>query len=231
VYNSTEIGFPDDPNMITPIERISNNSNEKSFKLLGVLLDEHLSFKYHIDMLCAKLSKSLYCLSRVKHFIDQESLKKLYYSMIHSNLAYGINIYGCVNSTTLDKLRKKQKQAIRTLCNANYRAHTAPLFREMKILPLDQLIIYSNIKFMHSFIHKKLPLSFNNTWQTNEERNPVRILRNINDLFIPAHRVEFVKRLPLFSFPATWNNAPGNKYNPRPSVYMNEVKTYLLSLL
>jgi hypothetical protein len=151
--------------------------------------------------------------------------------MIHSNLAYVINIYGCANSTTLDKLRKKQKQAIRTLCNANYRAHTAPLFREMKILPLDQLIIYSNIKFMHSFIHKKLPLSFNNTWQTNEERNPVRVLRNINDLFIPAHRVEFVKRLPLFSFPATWNNAPGNKYNPRPSVYMNEVKTYLLSLL
>ncbi len=56
-------------------------------------------------------------------------------------------------------------------------------------------------------------------------------LRNINDLFIPAHRVEFVKRLPLFSFPAKWNNAPGNKYNPRPSVYMNEVENYLQSML
>jgi hypothetical protein len=231
VYNSTEIGLPDDPNMITPIERISNSCNEKCFKLLGILLDEHLSFKYHIDMLCSKLSKSLYCLNRVKNFIDQESLKKLYYSMIHSNIAYGINVYGCANTTTLEKLRKKQKQAIRTICNANYRAHTAPLFREQKILPLDQLITYSNIKFMHSFVHKKLPLSFNYTWQTNEERNPVRVLRNINDLYIPAHRVEFVKRLPLFSFPAKWNNAPGDKSNPRTPVYMNEVKNYLLSLL
>jgi hypothetical protein len=69
---------------------------------------------------------------------------------------------------------------------------------------------------MHSFIHKKLRFSFNNTWQTNEERNPVRVPCNIvNDLFTPAHRVEFVKRLPLFSFPAKGSNAPGNKYNPR----------------
>jgi hypothetical protein len=84
---------------------------------------------------------------------------------------------------------------------------------------------------MHSFVHKKLPLSFNNTWQTNEDRNPVRVLRNINDLYIPAHRVEFVRRLPLFSFPAKWNKAPGDKFNPRTSLYVKEVKNHLLSLL
>jgi hypothetical protein len=77
---------------------------------------------------------------------------------------------------------------------------------------------------MHIFVHKKLPLSFNNTWQTNEDRNPVRVLRNINDLYIPAHRVEFVRRLPLFSFPAKWNKAPGDKFNPRTSLYVKEVK-------
>jgi hypothetical protein len=63
VYNSTEIVLPDDPNMITPIDRISNSNNEKCFKLLGILLNEHLSFKNHVDMLCSKLSKSLFCLN------------------------------------------------------------------------------------------------------------------------------------------------------------------------
>ena len=84
---------------------------------------------------------------------------------------------------------------------------------------------------MHIFVHKKLPLSFNNTWQTNEDRNPVRVLRNINDLYIPAHRIEFVRKLPLFSFPAKWNKAPGDKFNPRTSLYVKEVKNHLLSLL
>ena len=66
---------------------------------------------------------------------------------------------------------------------------------------------------MHSFHFKKLPHSFANKWITNIERNPGRQLRNADDLFIPPHRVDFVKRLPLFSFPLTWNNAPGNKQN------------------
>ncbi len=44
VYNCTELGLPNDPNLITPIERISFDNPESSFKLLGVLFDEFLSF-------------------------------------------------------------------------------------------------------------------------------------------------------------------------------------------
>jgi hypothetical protein len=231
VYNSTELGLPDDPALISPIDRISFNNAESSFKLLGVLFDEHLSFKPHIDMLCAKISKSLYCLSRVKNFVNQESLRKLYFSMIHSNLSYGISIYGCANTTNLEKLRKVQKKAIRIICNANYRAHTTPLFKDQKILPLDKLIEFSRIKFMHNFHFKQLPISFAETWITNATRNPDRILRNADDLYIPAHRVEFVRRLPLFSFPLAWNSAPGEKQNPRQHLYLKYLKTYMLNSL
>ena len=113
--------------------------------------------------------------------------------MIHSNLSYGINVSSSANSTTLEKLRKKQKQAIRIICNANYRAHTVLLFRGQSILPLDQLMTYSNIKFMHRYYFKQLPFSFTGVWQTNAERNPARQLRNVYDLYVPAHRVQFVK--------------------------------------
>jgi hypothetical protein len=76
---------------------------------------------------------------------------------------------------------KKQKQAIRIICNANYRAHTVRLFRGQNILPLDQLITYSTIKFMHSYHFKQLPFSFTGVWQTNAERNPAGQLRNAYD--------------------------------------------------
>ncbi len=74
-----------------------------------------------------------------------------------------------------------------------------------------------------------LPISFANTWMTNIERNPERTLRNANDLFIPPHRVEFVKRLPLYTLPLAWNNAPGDKLNPRQHLYLKELKSVLLS--
>jgi hypothetical protein len=128
VYNTNELGLPEDPALITPIEPIFKESQERSFKLLGVHFDEHLSFKHHIDILCTKLSKSMYCLNRVKNFVDKPSLLKLYYSMIHSNISYGINIYGCANSSNLEKIRQKQKQAIRIVCNAPYRARILRLY-------------------------------------------------------------------------------------------------------
>jgi len=151
--------------------------------------------------------------------------------MVHSNISYGINIYGCANSSNLEKIRKKQKQAIRIVCNAPYRAHTAPLFKELKILPLDQLIDYCRIKFMHCYHFNKLPLSFNEMWKTNRERNPERILRNADDLFVPAHRVEFVKRLPIIALPTAWNSAPGNRTNPVQHLYLKVLKSLLLAVV
>jgi hypothetical protein len=68
-------------------------------------------------------------------------------------------------------------------------------------------------------------------WITNKERNPGRILLNDHDLFLPAHRVEMVKRLPLFAFSTVWNNALGNKNYRKHHTNMRELKTLLLSSL
>ncbi len=63
-------------------------------------------------MLCTKISRSLSYLNCVKHFINAESLCKLYFVMVNSNLAYCINVYGCAYKTNLKNLAPKQKQAI-----------------------------------------------------------------------------------------------------------------------
>jgi len=225
MYNSTEIGLPDNPLLMLPLERIHNNGEETSFKLLGVHFDEYLSFDKHIMHLCSKISKSLYCINRVKNFIDLNSLKKLYFAMVHSHIAYCMNIYSCATKTNLNKLILKQKQAIRTICRAKYRDHTAPLFLNQKILPVEKLIIYYRVKFMHSYVHRNLPLSFSETWITNRERNPARLLRDADDIYIPPHRIELFKRMPLCTFPAAWNAVPIGKENPAKHLYLKELKS------
>ncbi len=47
---------------------------------------------------------------------------------------YCTSIYENANQTTLQKLEKIQKKAIRTISNAPFRAHTAPLFKHLQIL-------------------------------------------------------------------------------------------------
>jgi hypothetical protein len=72
VFNSNEPGVShSDPSLINKLERIHDNhavDKMRSFKLLGVFLDEHLSFSNHITHVCAKLSRSNFCLRRVANF-------------------------------------------------------------------------------------------------------------------------------------------------------------------
>ncbi len=84
-----------------------------------------------------------------------------------------INATGIFNEVTLftlikhrinNKPRIKQKEAVGVIANAGYRDHTTPLFAQLKILPIDQLIKLNNLKFMHSYFHNSLPFSFRNLW-------------------------------------------------------------------
>jgi hypothetical protein len=110
LFNTNEIGKPEDPSLIYEIKRIHNEGDEKNYKALGILLDEYLSFDDDISQLCAKISKSLYCINRIKNFVTKTALKMLYFAMIHSHIVYCINIYGCANLTSLQQLKIKQKE-------------------------------------------------------------------------------------------------------------------------
>jgi hypothetical protein len=228
-FNSNIIGTPDDPSKYFEIERIHNEGQTKNFKLLGILLDEHLSFQFHIDALCAKISKSLYIINRAKNLLPTSCLLTLYYALVHSHLNYCCTIYGSATRTRLQKLFLKQKQAIRIISNANYRANTSPLFRRHQILPIFDLITLCNLKFMHGFYFNTLPFSFREMWLTNRERNPKNIrLRNADDLYIPTHNYVTLKRLPLFNLPMLWNNEGPHKFTPSTFKFQKLIKSRLL---
>jgi hypothetical protein len=229
-FNNNEPGLPEDPNLIFNIDRIYNEGQEKSFKLLGVMIDEYLSFDAHVTHLCAKTSKSLFCLNRIKNFVDQHSMKMLYYAMIHSHLSYCINVYGSANTTNLQRLRIKQKESIRVITNSGYREHTAPLFKLTCIMPLDDMIKFAKLLFMHRHAHRTLPLSFHDMWLQNRNQNPARLLRNANDLRIPPHNFASLTRLPLFAFPRAWNEENENRKSIQSyNLYKKQIKLALLA--
>ena len=178
-------------------------------------------------MLCNKISKSLYIINRVKNFLPRKSLCTLYYSLVHTHLNYCASIFGCATKTKLKPLFLKQKQAIRVITNSQYRAHTNPLFKELNIMPLNELIVFSQLKFMYKFKNNMLPLSFAETWITNRERNPNLNLRNADNIYIPPHRLETLKRLPIFEFAKLWNEDQTDQNQPF-KMYLKHLKSRLL---
>ena len=90
-----------------------------SIKFLGVLLDEHLSWKEHIRFTENKIAKNIGLLCRAKPFLGKHSLLKLYCSYIHTYLNYANLSWGSTNRTNLKKLLIQQKHSIELLIIKN----------------------------------------------------------------------------------------------------------------
>ena len=76
VFDNNDPLAPYNPNLVSELERIHSNHNDpssRSYKLLGILFDEHLSFNSHVDLIKSKLSKALFCINRVKNFVPQKT--------------------------------------------------------------------------------------------------------------------------------------------------------------
>ena len=191
------------------LDRITSNSGNpdlRTYKYLGILLDENLSFTYHIDYLCKKLSRGLFYLKRIKSLVNEKDLKTIYFTVFHSHLLYCSTIVGCTSISNIKRICTLQKKAIRIITSSKYNAHTAPLFNELKIMPFDYIIQLQNLKHMHSIVYEYAHESFAGIWTRNINRLTEHNLRNNDDFTLPAPHYENFKRYPLYSFPFAWNN-------------------------
>ena len=65
-----------------------------SIKFLGILLDEHLSWKNHISVVENKVSKNIGVSHKAKNIFTKGGLKTLYFSFVQSYLSYGNIAWG-----------------------------------------------------------------------------------------------------------------------------------------
>lgn len=204
-FNNNDIGF-NDPSLIHKLEIVNNKSDQPAIKMLGVYLDENLSFQFHINHIKSKISSSLFALNNAKKFLSSSSLKLLYYSIIHPHLLYCLPIYSLASKCLLNPLIIQQKKAIRIISKSKYNSHTQPLFYKHNILPFDLLIEQQAYNFMHSFHYQTLPDSFENYFKRNSELRNYVNLRDDNDLYIYQTKYKFLDKFPFQYFPKLWNS-------------------------
>ena len=117
IYNDNEPG-DNFPNLKFPIERIhSNHANTelRYYRTLGILIDDQLTLNTHFAYLQKKLSRSIYILSKAKHFLPLRILKTLYFSTFHCYLTYCPTILSCSSNKNINRITKLQKKAIRII--------------------------------------------------------------------------------------------------------------------
>ena len=77
-----------------------------STKFIGVIIDSHLTWEYHIDLCISEVSRGIYTLNISKHVLQQSHLKILCYSLIHSHLTYGLILWENALQKYISKLER-----------------------------------------------------------------------------------------------------------------------------
>jgi hypothetical protein len=159
------------------LNKVNPINNSCSTNSLGLTLNNTLSRKTHIDQLSPKLNSACYVIGSTRSVISMKNFRTIYFSYVHSTVAYGIIF--CGNSTYINNIFKLQKRAIRIIMNASNRVLWRELFNKLNILPLHSQYILSLLLFVVKNIEK---------FTSNSEVHSTNI-RHRSDLYTPSTKL------------------------------------------
>ena len=79
-------------------------------KFLGVIIDNRLNWQHQISYISCKIAKGIGIIIKLRKFLNNESLRSLYYALIYPYLMYCNHIWGNACSVYFNKLNVLQKR-------------------------------------------------------------------------------------------------------------------------
>lgn len=129
-------------------------------KFLGVILDENLTWKSHIQVVESKISKNIGVIARARKNVNSKAARSLYFSFVHPYISYGNLAYASTHKSKLSRIHRLQKRAVRVISYAKNRCHSRPLMVEHKILNVYEINILNTLCFVYKHQRNKLPALF-----------------------------------------------------------------------
>ena len=176
-----------------------------NFNFLGITINKHLNWTKYMDILSAKIAKTVGILNTLKHVLPINILKMIYNSLILCHLNYGILLWGAQHNAN-DKLHKLQKKAIRIITSSNFLAHSEPIFKQLHLLKSYDIYKCQLLKFVFKLVNKQLPTYFNQLPFPFNNQLHHHETRGCKRAFVPRVNHEFSKRNIRYIAAVTYNS-------------------------
>ena len=173
-------------------------------KFLGIFIDSNLNWTSHVEHVCSQVSKSLYILRSVKKCLPKWVLKMLYYAYYYSHITYGLTLWGpmCTKAQS-NRITLSQKKAIRSVDNAQYNAHTGPLFKKFNILTFADCVSLELAKLVYQASKSMFPMPVLNLFERAGDYHQYNT-RNRNNPIISTHSSTIFNKSFLCKAPSLW---------------------------
>ena len=180
---------------------------EKSVKLLGIKIDNKLTFSEHITSICKKVSLKLHALARVSHFMSHDKLRLLMKAFIESQFSYCSLIWMFHSRLLNNRINKLHERALRIVYNDHVSSFRELLHRdksfsihERNLQKLATEMYKVKNKLSPSFMHSIFP-RMDNTY--NLRNSPTFKSGNIRTTYNGTETL-------MYRGPKTWDLVPND---------------------
>ena len=177
---------------------------ELKTKFLGVIIDNKLSWTYHIQYIKKKIAKGIGVICRARHLLNVETLRTLYHSFVYPYLNYAAEVWGDACANHLLSIIGLQKKVIRIITNSHRREHTLPLFEKLNILRFEEIHFYKIALIMFKVHHNETPTVFTALFVRNNVIHNYGT-RQAGQLHVPNARTNYMLNAISIKGVKIWN--------------------------
>ena len=155
-------------------------SRTKTYKYLGIIVDEKLSWADHIDDVCMNLSQAAGVLFKARTLLSRNALMLLYHSLVGQKLRYGLICWATAPNFLRQKINVLHDKIVRCINFSKPCCRVKPLYLKLDIQPLDILCEIEWGKIMYKFQNGMLPRAFDCYFKKPSHRHATRYVSRNN---------------------------------------------------
>ena len=126
-------------------------------KCLGLKIDDHLTWKDHVEKIKKKITTNLRVMKNAKPYINNRHLINIYNSIVRPHFDYCCTVWDSIDQTLGDQLQKLQNRAARIITGLPYSIHTCDIFNELGWHSLAHNRKVQKAIMMHKIINGHAP--------------------------------------------------------------------------
>ena len=184
-------------------------------RFLGIYVDRGLTWGEHCDFLSRRLASACFLVRRLSETVSQHVLRVAYFSLVQSNLLYGILLWG--HSASAASVFRLQRRILRILGGLDYRADCRSTFVRMGIMTLPSLFILESLKYV--IANESALVTHGDVHQYNT--------RSSGDVLLPGLRLERSRYGPNYYGIKLYNAIDISVRRLPPVRFLNKIKTHL----
>ena len=163
-------------------------------RYLGILIDGKLNWNTHANNIVSKLVRGNSVLSKLRHYVNKEILRTIYFAIFHSYLTYVTTVWG---QTRIPQKRVTllQKKALRIMNFAPFNCHSSSYFHDYNILKFCDIINIEACAFINSCFNSNTFSIFAERFKPVSESHTFRILLKLTSLGFVSKNIKEMRTL------------------------------------